>query len=269
MAEVAGLVIGGVALASLFDTCINTFDRLDAGRNCGRDYQEAALRISLLGNRLRRWEDTYRTSLPSSSPEDGSVAKQALQSIEANLKTVCKTSTRYQQPGSTNGVAAMTEKLQNLTVVKEKISLPARFTWALHDKAKLDMVISSIKFKLDELESLSRTLVPAIKQHAQREAEQLVQPESIEEPNETIPILKASASAADPYFHAAVANATGHLYKNLKIANEAHVANGDHIAEGYAGPFSSAQNSYVDMQVLDKARVLNGTQYGGKSIFDD
>jgi len=37
MAEVAGLAIGGVALASLFDTCMRTFERIDAGKNCGRD----------------------------------------------------------------------------------------------------------------------------------------------------------------------------------------------------------------------------------------
>jgi hypothetical protein len=85
MAEVAGLAIGGVALASLFDTCMRTFKRINAGKNCGRDYQEAALKITLLGNRLSRWEDLYRTTAPSSTIREGYLAEAALESINSSL----------------------------------------------------------------------------------------------------------------------------------------------------------------------------------------
>jgi len=35
--ETAGLVIGGLGLAALFDTCMSAFEYIDTGRNYGKD----------------------------------------------------------------------------------------------------------------------------------------------------------------------------------------------------------------------------------------
>ena len=48
MAELAGLVIGGAGLATLFDSCMNAFQYVDSAAAYGKDYQKAALRISPL-----------------------------------------------------------------------------------------------------------------------------------------------------------------------------------------------------------------------------
>lgn len=58
MAEVAGLVIGGISLAAIFDQCITIIKYVDSGKDCNEDYQDAALMLTLLGGRLNRWERT-------------------------------------------------------------------------------------------------------------------------------------------------------------------------------------------------------------------
>lgn len=47
MAEVAGLVVGGVSLAALFDQCISIINYVDSGIHCGDAYQDAALMLAL------------------------------------------------------------------------------------------------------------------------------------------------------------------------------------------------------------------------------
>lgn len=48
-------MIGGVGLLTLFDSCMNGFEYVDSAAAYGKDYQQAALRISLLQLRFSRW----------------------------------------------------------------------------------------------------------------------------------------------------------------------------------------------------------------------
>lgn len=274
MAELAGLVIGGVALASLFDTCMNTFAHLDAGKNCGRDYQEAALKISLLGARLGRWEETYRTSAPSSRPRDGILAEAALESINENLKGLFKTAQRYESTKSSNAVAKVTDKLQTLTISRVKTRLGAKIVWALHEKEAVERVISTVRFKIEELEAFSKSLAPVFRERAMREAEEVILPSEIEEPDTTVPTVMASAAAVDPCFGEGikeVKTSSGHNFLELTIGDKARVHNGNQVHSGYQGSFTGQQHTFHKVKVMDEARTHNGDVYGGKvvSIWDD
>jgi hypothetical protein len=287
MTEVAGLVVGGIALASLFDSCMNTFERLDAGKNCSRDYQEDALIITLLGSRLRRWEETYRKYAPSNTAHDGELAEQALASVNNNLESLCKTAERYQPKGKSNNVASMTEKLQEMQVSntrstssnsKTKPSLRSKIIWALHDKEKVESIIRTVRFKIEELESLSQGLLPALQQSADADAEKLnlLPAYTQQNPNEPIKnndnditILKHAATKVDPRFVEAIIKAsTGHFYENIVATDLVRQNSGDYIAKDYVGPTSGARHCYQNIRAEGNARQQLGNMYG-KSIFDD
>jgi hypothetical protein len=287
MAEVAGLVIGGVALASLFDSCMLTFERLDAGMNCSRDYQEDALIITLLGSRLRRWEETYRTCAPPNTAHDGELAELALESVNHNLETLCKTAERYQPKDKSNNVASMTERLQKMHVSstrstsntpKTKTSLRSRIIWALHDKDKVESIIQTVRFKIEELESLSQSLLPALQQRADADAEKLdLLPaysqqnpaDGIKNKDDDIEVLKHAASRVDPRFVEAIIKAsTGHFYENIVATDLARQNSGDYISKDYNGPTSGARHCYQNIRAEGNARQQLGNMYG-KSIFDD
>jgi len=273
MAEIAGLVVGGIALASLFDTCMSTFDRVDAGINCGKEYQDAALKITLLGRHLAQWEESYKSNQPPSTRSDGLLAEATLQNIQADLDKLCRTSERYKAPAQTasNAIATVTNRVQTLTISgKVKTKVGSKIVWALRDKDRVNVVISSIKFKLDELDSLLNTLAgPERHRIAAMQAEQIVEPFLLEASGEAIPALQACASAVDPDFGHVLKAATGHKYGKLFTKGSARLNAGDYIAAGYTGPFLNAQNKYGDINTEGEARVNAGTNYGGKSVFDD
>ena len=58
MAEIAGLVVGGVALASLFSTCTECFEDVQLVRHYGRDFEVLAVKLQLAELRLNLWGRT-------------------------------------------------------------------------------------------------------------------------------------------------------------------------------------------------------------------
>jgi hypothetical protein len=273
MSGIVELVIGGVALTSLFDTCMNTFERIDAGKNCGRDYQEAAVKIVLLGNRLYRWQEVYSSILPTSTVREGYLAQAALESINSSLGRLCTTTERYQASQSSKGIASVTERLQTLRIGKVKTSIGAKIIWALHDQKEVNNTILSVRFKIDELEKLTLSLLPAfsqaIAQRAKTEAEELNLSNSIENPEITIPALEAAAAEVDPCFGEAISKpqAAGHYYGNIEASDEVKALQGDFVATGYNGEFSSASHRYQNIKLEGNVISQQGNMYG-KSMFD-
>ncbi|KAM0718901.1 hypothetical protein Q7P37_005973 [Cladosporium fusiforme] len=274
--ETAGLVIGSIGLAGLFETCMSAFNRIDDGLRCGQDYQEAALKLTLLGARLVHWEESYRTSAPSSTASDGQLAKTALESIIANLNRLAKSSERYEPQGRSNGrddsnsLAGVGKKLRGLTISKKaKPSVGAKIVWSLRDKSIWEEVTKDIKFKIDALVGLAKSLVPAterlMEDKARKDAEELVQPSSIEEPAATIPMLSACAAEVDPNFEKAVR----HRYKDVLAFDDAKILNGDSVGKGWSGQLPNSSHSYQNVQAKGNARVQNGDRIGmDKDFFD-
>lgn len=67
MAESAGLVLGAVALASMFSTCVELADYVNLGKTFPADHMRACARLDLLRTRLWEWGD----SLDLLSPDHG------------------------------------------------------------------------------------------------------------------------------------------------------------------------------------------------------
>lgn len=87
MAEIAGLVIGGISLAAIFDQCLSIIKYVDAGRLCQDDFQDIALMLTLIGGRLNRWERTIRDNPDlQATEEDGESAGIWLKQIRRRLE---------------------------------------------------------------------------------------------------------------------------------------------------------------------------------------
>ena len=255
-------------LTIAFNSCIQTFSLLDAGQTCGRDYQESALKLSLLGLRLARWEEVYRTSKSTRAPGEGHLAKAALESVKASLERLCMTTGQSQPSDGWAGIANATEKVQALTLRRAKTSVDSKFIWALEDKRVVDDVMQTIRCKIEELENLSPELAPTLKQLAEDEAKELLQPSQAEnEPPLAIPILKKLAADVDPSFGEAVSNSTGHYYENVVVLGDGTLHKGNAVAEGYTGELRESYHSYKDVKSEGNAVVHAGDSYG-KSIFD-
>lgn len=270
MAETAGLVIGGIGLAGLFDICMNTFARLDAGKNCSKDYQESALHIALLGARLRRWEEVYKESATNSDVKDGEMAKSALESINSKLERMCKTAEKYQeQPSGDDGVANLTNRVQTLSLRKVKVSFGRKIVWALHEKERVAKITESVLFEIEELESIAASLKPDLQKQAQRDAGELMKTDA-EKSDPNVQVLEGVAKKVDPVFYEAVlTKTTGHRYARIETADTAKALQGDHVDENYKGQIMSSSNTYEDIKTLGNARAHNGNKYGGTYVLDD
>ena len=84
MAEVFGIFVGAVNIATTFSAVIEVFDYVQLGRRFGRDYQTSQLKLTLLRLRLSRWGeavDVYNDPQlgdPSATPAKIKAAKNTL-----------------------------------------------------------------------------------------------------------------------------------------------------------------------------------------------
>ena len=59
MAEAAlGLAFSAISLAGLFQTCLDCYDLIDRGRNCGRDLGRLLTRLEIEKLRLSMWGES-------------------------------------------------------------------------------------------------------------------------------------------------------------------------------------------------------------------
>ncbi|KXL50472.1 hypothetical protein M433DRAFT_132187 [Acidomyces richmondensis BFW] len=128
--ETAGLVIGGVGLAALFDTCITTFEYIDAGRNYGKVYQKAVLKLATLELRLSRWGSTVKfqdetvEAFNTATKEQCAQVKALLGQIQIDLEDAEKASKRYTLPQAQDADRVDGSiKLENLTEKLRRIAL--------------------------------------------------------------------------------------------------------------------------------------------------
>ena len=108
--EPAGLAVGVIALAGLFNNAVDCFDYIQIGRSFGRDYHTGLLKLDVARLRLTRWGQAVglgpildkATSLQSTTlaVENISVAESLLGQIQALFKDA-QDSKRFPQDAST------------------------------------------------------------------------------------------------------------------------------------------------------------------------
>ncbi|CAG8980067.1 hypothetical protein HYALB_00013392 [Hymenoscyphus albidus] len=103
MAEIAGLTIGGIGLASLFTTCVDYLDCITLARNHSRDLEVSLTQMSLLNQRLNIWGEIVKAqnngyelpALREKWPQIGGAVGEALVSIKDAFTDVSALEKRY------------------------------------------------------------------------------------------------------------------------------------------------------------------------------
>ncbi|KXL48427.1 MAG: hypothetical protein FE78DRAFT_87239, partial [Acidomyces sp. 'richmondensis'] len=293
--ETAGLVIGGVGLAALFDTCMTAFEYIDASRTYGKDYQKTVLKLATLELRLSRWGSTVKfqdvtvEAFNTATKEQSAQVKALLGQIQMDLEDAEKASKRYTLPQAQDAdrvdgsvkLENLTEKLRRIALQRQKkSSLMKKGRWALRDKKKLATLIEDIK----DVPELAQQLQAARRKIAVDDTEQLVQAIEVEEaeepqkPTETVvAILQEATLDVDHLLHDAINIAakhvtTGDKIKGLTIDGKARVEFGKFIASGYTGPAPAEKTknrSFDNVKITGDARVRFDDTYGGPGVFDN
>ena len=175
MADVTGLVIGAIALASLFTTCIDLFDRFELGRNYAYDYQLACTKMCLLKARLSAWGDSLNIEAPGREhpnlrrcwTEEQGIIGRSLFGIKEIFGNAALLSQRYKLTASRQSAlrSVITYRPKERRIESENIPpvrlsasswtlLRKRTVWAIHDKQKFDVLINDLSFLIDNLEKV-------------------------------------------------------------------------------------------------------------------
>lgn len=177
MAEAAGLAVGVVALASLFQTCVEFLEYFEAARNLSGDRELVSTKLGLLTTRLRRSGYEMKVLHPPGQ-EDGGL--HAVLSGETAAITRCLVGIsdilgdadqlkhkygidkrkhldwsscfpfrlRPQQPAKTSELSG-------------RVSIRRHVVWAVRDKKRFDSLIQDLDFFITNLEKLgSRAASP-------------------------------------------------------------------------------------------------------------
>jgi hypothetical protein len=159
MAEFAGLSIGSVALAGLFNNCVDTFHYIQLGRNFGNDYESCLVKLDVVKLRFLRWGEliTVQDGVESqnlrsaASPQGEEIAERLLGQILSIFERAKQTSQTFQTIGKPKeliadtqpqrgNLAALHDHLQNKIQKRcrerqKNIKLTAKVKWALYKKA--------------------------------------------------------------------------------------------------------------------------------------
>lgn len=176
MAEVSGLVLGAVALASLFNTCVDCFECVQLGRSYVEDYQLACTKICLLKARLSAWGMSLNVEVPGSEhpalrrywTEEKDVVGRSLFGIKEIFDDTSRLTEKYKltTKHSRTFRSTVAHRLSNVPPASEELKslkltvtgwslLRKRTTWAIHDKQKFDSLIEDLRFLIENLEEVT------------------------------------------------------------------------------------------------------------------
>jgi hypothetical protein len=290
--ETAGLVISGLSLAALFETCMTCFDYIDTGRQYGKDYQRFVISMRSLELRMSRWWDVAGLQAGTARiPEDAEHhIRDLLGEIHSDLQEARERAQKYNNPVMTDDDGSvrlenLAERFQRQANVRQKRTPLGRvIKWALRDQMKCKRVIKNIKNAVEELEGVLPQTAPDSQlthQAAVEDAQQLVQPAEVEEPAE------ASATSVIEILHDATDNdpvlqqvleivakqaESGDEIRNIFTSGKARVALDDFVASDYKGPAPLERKHRRIIQNVTtsgEGKLQVGTIYGGKGAMGD
>jgi hypothetical protein len=290
--EIAGLAIGTLSLAALFETCMTCFDYIDTGRQYGKDYQRFVISMRSLELRMSRWWDVAGLQAGTARiPEDAEHhIRDLLGEIHSDLQEARERAQKYNNPVMTDDDGSvrlenLAERFQRQANVRQKRTPLGRvIKWALRDQMKCKRVIKNIKNAVEELEGVLPQTAPDSQlthQAAVEDAQQLVQPAEVEEPAE------ASATSVIEILHDATDNdpvlqqvleivakqaESGDEIRNIFTSGKARVALDDFVASDYKGPAPLERKHRRIIQNVTtsgEGKLQVGTIYGGKGAMGD
>ena len=160
-AEAAGLAVGVIALASLFNTCVELLEYFELGKNHRYDYNLACTKVNLLHKRLSIWGTSTHIRDPDNrhpvlqrSAERDTISK-SLHALKAILADTDGLRRKYDLSPVTRATLNTPSKDQSRRFSHWSLQLRRRTTWSIRDKAKFDRFIEDISFFIENLESVT------------------------------------------------------------------------------------------------------------------
>lgn len=246
--EAAGLAVGVVALAGLFNNAVDCFEYVQLGRSFGTNFQTSLLKLDNARLRLSRWgaavglsgdlEDARSLQGATVNKEDISKAESALGQILELFAEAERISAKYKRSGRPDDPTlgalevhadmdavgqSLHEKMRTLCIKRQNRStLKQKAKWALYEEKHFNRLIEDIL----ELVVALLELFPAAKQ----EQVKLCEAEVSEIGKENLPALIDIAQSQDKDLEAAISAAmeaiegkhnTTFNNNNSKIVNQA------------------------------------------------
>lgn len=298
MAEVVGLVLGGISMAALVQTCTQAFDQVESARTYGREYQKSALKLSLLELRLTRWvgsviETVKQKNIVIGTSEDAEKVRELLGEIAETFQRAERYAVRHKTARPTEGhvnddddeevatVDVLAHRVKTMALHRQKTSsFGQRTRWALLDQRKFKRLLSDLGDSISELETMFPAeqmlmISESRKQRAKAEAMKLIQPSQAEvkDSGVLVSILEDAAADVDQVLNEAVEKAAQdtriarHTYGEINVADTVRISVGDYIAPGQQQ--SGPGHTYGRLTATGSSRVLYGDNFGGRSVFDD
>lgn len=291
MAETAGLVLGAVALVSLFNTCADCFKLIQIGIQASPDYQKTVIELSVLQLRFARWGEAINVSelhLPEAEQRTLEGLLTQIKHVFADSEDISR---RYQQKANedelpvydaVNDMEPMQRnlfmKLRDMAKTpkpKDRESKPRtpkapigmrltrKIAWALYRKQDLDGLIADICRLIDHLE----TTFP-VQEMRRRLCEQ--QRDALEEENLPLNFLRDAIKQRnlDPLFESLVTQPLNrnNIYQENVLQDGGRMQNGSMYIIGQITV--TMDNRYIGNKAIGKgSSLLNGDSFGGKSDF--
>ncbi|KUI59150.1 hypothetical protein VP1G_06399 [Cytospora mali] len=182
MAEAAGLVLSGIALASLVTTCVEFVEYFEDGCACMRDVNLAVTKVNLMKARLTQLGDLENTVIPlslldaSAAPDDWQHVAKTLPEGASGIKEIIQRTTKLCKRYCHDGMPE-TSRARKCTIAAQSSShqldgrdsfgesppagrraiyqsVKRSVSWALHDKKKFNGLIADFDFILSNLEKI-------------------------------------------------------------------------------------------------------------------
>jgi len=292
MADLAGVITGGVALAALFTTCIDCFEYVQLGRDYGKNYQRSQLQLATVQVRLSRWGESVRImddrslqkfEVPLASPGEAVLVQGILGEIIVVFEDMERVSRRMDsQQGSRQSkpvspaivddksLVSLAERMRSLAIQRQKnTSLSQKVKWALHGEKHLQRLLDDVQGFVQSLEDL----FPAARSTQQQIcAQDLATLTAGTREKPTLDILKNISTEVDPTLCQVaaerLATMPGHKYYNMRTSDRARMQNGNEFPAEYRGTIVSSHTfsgavADGDSMVLNGDRVIGA---GGQSF---
>ncbi|CAG8957420.1 hypothetical protein HYFRA_00011401 [Hymenoscyphus fraxineus] len=184
MAEVAGLALSGLALASLFKTCIEIFEYLEQGKNWAKEMQLSITKVSLMRSRLSQWGTSLSIDTPITQeelrnrwPAEIGVISQSLIDIRRILASTTHICRRHAYIYDDTNASFCTWSIDELytaslpsPIISAREKIPqnrhrgplrtarSQIIWVLQDRKRFQELISDFDFLLTNLEKVGERL---------------------------------------------------------------------------------------------------------------
>lgn len=168
MAEAAGLALGAVALASLFQTCVEFLEYFEVARNFSGDGELVSTKLGLLETRLKNWGYEMKVLDPgredggwhAALEDEGGVITRCLVGINDILGDASKLRNEYglDKRKRVDWSSCLPFRLRPPQQAKKsrfsRLSVRKHVVWAVRDKKRFDSLIQDLDFFITNLEKV-------------------------------------------------------------------------------------------------------------------